>query len=105
MSAQFIEIAANTVIIDFFGLAINVGKDYMQDGYIAVDFQGTVYVFTVEPITQSDLWTVPHDSDAKYEQVLDLSTIEYVPSIYEWYQSSWRHLCFPLSDFPVLRTA
>ena len=52
MSAQFIEIAANTTIIDFFGLAINVGKDYMQGGYIAVDFQGTVYVYAVEPITQ-----------------------------------------------------
>ena len=105
MSTQFIEIAANTVIIDFFGLAINVGKDYMQSGYIAVDFQGTVYVYAVEPIPQADLWTVPHDSEAKYEQVLDLSTIEYVPSIYEWYKSSWSRLCFPLSDFPVLRTA
>ena len=105
MSTQFIEIAANTVIIDFFGLAINVGKDYMQGGYIAVDSQGTVYIYDVEPITQSDLWTVPYDSDAKYEQVFDLSTIEYIPSIYEWYQSSWRELCFPLSDFPVLRTA
>ena len=105
MSTQFIEIAANTVIIDFFGLAINVGKDYMQGGYIAVDSQGTVYIYAVEPITQSDLWTVPHDSAAKYEQVFDLSTIEYLPSIYEWYQSSWRKLCFPLSDFPVLRTA
>lgn len=105
MSTQFIEIAANTTIIDFFGLAINVGKDYMQDGYIAVDSQGTVYIYAVEPITQSDLWTVPHDSDAKYEQVFDLAPIDYLPSIHEWYQSSWRQLCFPLSDFPVLRTA
>lgn len=105
MSTQFIEIAANTVIINFFGLGINVGKDYMQDGYIAVDSQGTVYVYAVEPITQSDLWTVPHDSVAKFEQVFDLAPIDYLPNIHRWYQSSWKHLCFPLSDFPVLRTA
>ena len=105
MSTQFIEIAANTVIINFFGLAINVCKDYMENGYIAVDLLGTVYVYAVHPIDKAEFWTVPDDSDAQFEQVLNLAAMDYLPNLHTWYTPQWRHLCFPLSDFPVLRTA
>lgn len=105
MSTQFIEIAANTVIINFFGLAINVRKDYIEDGYIAVDQQGTVYVYTEQPVAQYEFWALSNISDASFEQVLDLASIKHLPNLYTWYAPQWRHLCFPLSDFPVLRTA
>ena len=105
MSTQFIEIAANTVIINFFGLGINVHKDYMENGYIAVDQQGTVYVYTEHPVASVEFWSAPDTSDATLEQVLDLASIEYLPDLHTWYTSQWRRLCFPLSDFPVLRTA
>lgn len=105
MSTQFIEIAAKTVIINFFGLAVNVHKDYMESGYIAVDPHGTVYVYAVEPITKAEYWAVPEDSNANFEQVLNLASMDYLPDLHTWYRPLWTHLCFPLSDFPVLRTA
>jgi len=105
MSTQFIEIAANTVIINFFGLGINVHKDYMENGYIAVDERGTVYAYAVHPVVKVDFWTVPEDSNANFEQVLNLAYMDYLPDLHMWYQPIWRQLCFPLSDFPVLRTA
>ena len=105
MTTQFIEIAANTVIINFFGLAVNVCKDYMENGYIAVDLQGTVYVYAVHPEIKAEYWAIPDTSDAKFEQVLNLASMDYLPNLHTWYRPQWRQLCFPLSDFPVLRTA
>ena len=105
MSTQFIEIAANTVIINFFGLGINVHKDYMENGYIAVDQQGTMYVYAEHPVANVEFWAVSNSSDTSFEQVLNLASIAHLPNLYTWYTSQWRHLCFPLSDFPVLRTA
>ena len=105
MTTQFIEIAANTVIINFFGLAINVCEDYMENGHIAVDLEGTVYVYAVQPEIKTEYWAIPGHSNASFEQVLNLALMDYLPSLYRWYTSQWRHLCFPLSDFPVLRTA
>ena len=105
MSAVFFAIQTEVICIDFFGLGINVHKDYMENGYIAVDPQGTVYVYAEQPVAQVEFWAVPDTSDANAEQVLDLASIEYLPNLYTWYTSQWRHLCFPLSDFPVLRTA
>lgn len=105
MSTQFIEIAANTVIINFFGLGINIPKDYMENGYIAVDQQGTVYVYAEHPVANVEFWAVSDSSDTNFEQVLDLAYMGYLPNLHTWYAPQWRHLCFPLSDFPVLRTA
>ena len=105
MTTQFIEIAANTVIINFFGLAVNVHKDYMENGYIAVDQQGTVYVYAEHPVAKAEFWALLDTSDASFEQVLNLAYMDYLPNLDTWYAPLWRQLCFPLSDFPVLRTA
>ena len=110
MSAVFLNIIAQTTIIDFFGFGINVPTCLYESGYIAVDESGNVYVYEEEPVMKSDgsFWTTAYTdtTPSNYARpVYDLRNHSNVAGVLDWYEKEWANLCFPLSDFPVLRTA
>ena len=110
MSAVFLNIIAQTTIIDFFGFAVNVPTCLYESGYIAVDESGDVYVYKEEPVMKSDgsFWTTPYTDIMGSDHTQQIYTLRYhanVDGVLAWYEKEWANLCFPLSDFPVLRTA
>lgn len=110
MSAVFLNIIAQTTIIDFFGFGINVPTCLYESGYIAVDESGDIYVYKEEPVIQSDgsFWATPYTNTTASDytqQVYALRNHTNVDGVVAWYEKEWANLCFPLSDFPVLRTA
>ena len=110
MSAVFLNIIAQTTIIDFFGFGLNVPTCLHESGYIAVDESGDVYVYEEEPVMKSDgsFWTTPYADTTLSNYALPIYILRNhanVVGVVDWYEKEWANLCFPLSAFPVLRTA
>lgn len=110
MSAVFLNVIAQTTIIDFFGFGINVPTYLYESGYIAVDESGAVFVYEEEPVMKPNgsFWATPYtDPNAQdyTQQVYTLKNHTNIDGISDWYEKEWVNLCFRINEFPVLRTA
>lgn len=102
MSTVFLNIIAQTTIIDFFGFGITVPTDLYESGYIAVDESGDVYVYEEKPVVKSDgrFWTTPYtDSTASdyTQQSYSLRNHTSVDGVEAWYEKEWRNLSFRIN--------
>lgn len=106
----YLEAKAKMICIDFFGFPIGIPDEWYIDGfYLAMDINGEVYCYNGVPEKRDThwAWIYTQTSDPVIaDRVLDVCTYEHaIPDVDEWVSSIWSKEAWPITTFPVLRTA
>lgn len=55
----FIAWAAKTTAVNYLGIAVNVPTEFVKDGYLSMDVDGTVWAYWAKPKKDSKYWHTP----------------------------------------------
>lgn len=112
MSANlFLQLKANMLCIDFFGIPVPVPKQWYSDQYwLAIDMAGELFIYSNKPELRDNHWACGSNyflqPDIIGEHILNL---EYLMPLFEdidqWISDNWNKECWSVTTFPVLRTA
>lgn len=62
----FIPWAAKATPVNYLGIVVNVPTEFLEHGYIAMDYDGTIWAYIDKPTKDTKYWHAPakHDPDS-----------------------------------------
>lgn len=97
---------AEIITINYLGIALNIPLNMASDGYIAMDCNGDVWIYSHKPTTLDDHWAITESVGCSSTQVLCMSDytvvlgethlIEYIA------KDVWKNSVVKISDCPVI---
>jgi hypothetical protein len=112
MSANlFLQLKANMLCIDFFGIPVPVPKQWYTDNHwLAIDMAGELFIYSNKPVLRDNHWACNERSWGNPQSIGEhILNLEFIDPLFEnldtWISDNWNKECWPVTTFPVLRTA
>lgn len=106
----YIPWAAKATQINYLGIAVNVPTEFLENGYIAMDYDGTIWAYFAKPTKDNKYWHTPSSLNPDTVgglQVLELGN--YTKVIPELGDSEsvvagfWDKSLVKISDCPIIK--
>lgn len=108
----FITWAANTTLVNYMGIFITVPNAYLEDGYLATDLDGSIWIYTNKPKKDVRCWHTGEGHTEAQELlsgfcILELDNyrdvIKDLGSELRVFEDHWKDSCIKLSECPVIK--
>lgn len=106
----FIAWSAKITVVNYLGIAVNVPTEFLKDGYISMDYDGTVWAYFSKPKKDNLYWHSPLRDAADGPAGLQVYELgNYSKAIPELGDSEtvgagyWANSLVKISDCPIIK--